>query len=312
MHKYIILTGVLFFTFQLNAQRAHKTNWIDFGGSHSSQYLQIAPAKMGPNALPVPLMDYALIGDESKLELGAHYHQMEGDTAINSYFSWKWNIAPGRAIVEFWCQPSETFHMTNDVRDFRQVWYDDEGWITEVGDLWISTYIQILKDKKYLPDLTINYTCKTTTGSNHNARYTDANLNYFYLAAGKSFLPDSKIIDEIRTAAFLGFYVWQTNKVEMAQDEGPVFEFGLQLRKGAYSWFNEFGGYSGYDAYKFMNRYLGEGTVKGYNDPLIFRTRFEKAGEKFNYTLEYQTGFRDYNYQTFRLGVIYHFKAKQW
>lgn len=312
MHKYIVFAFILFLTFQLKAQRAPKTNWIDFGSSHIAKYLQIAPGKMGPNALPVPLMDYALIGDETKIEVGAHYHQMEGDTAINSYFSWKWNIAPGRAIVEFWGQPSETYHMTNEVRDFRQVWKDDEGWTTEAGDLWISTYIQILKNKKYLPDLTINYTCKTTTGGNLNARYTDANLNYFYLAAGKSFYFKSKIIDEIRAAGFAGFYVWQTNKVEMAQDEGPVFEFGLQLRKGAYSWYNEFGGYSGYDAYKFLNQKYGEGFILGYNDPLIFRTRVEKAGKKLNYTLEYQTGFRDYNYQTLRIGVIYHFPAKKW
>lgn len=308
MHKYIILAATIFFSIQMKAQRAPQNNWVDFGASHPAQYLQIAPGKLGPNALPVPLMDYALIGDESKLELGAHYHQMEGDKAINSYVNWKWNIAPGRAIVELWAQPTETFHMTNDVRDFRQIAAEDEGWSTEAGDLWISTYIQVLKEQKYLPDAVINYTCKTTTGGNHNGRYTDANLNYFYLALGKNFIFKSKIIDEARIAGFLGFYVWQTNKVEMAQDEGPVAEIGLQLRKGNYSWYNEFGGYSGYDAYEYLNRIYGEGTVKGYNDPLIFRTRLEKAGNRFNYTLEYQFGFKDFNYQTFRLGVIYHFK----
>ena len=311
MRKYIILAFILLLTCQTWAQREPQSNWVDFGSSHSSKYLQIAAAKMGPNALPVPRMDYALVGNETKVELGAHYHQMKGDTAINTYLNWQWNIAPGRAMVEIWGQPSETFRMSNEVRDFRQITRDDTGWITEAGDLWISTYIQLLKEKKYLPDLVINYTCKTTTGGNSHARYTDANLNYFYWALGKSFHFKSKVIDELRLAGLFGFYVWQTNKVAMSQDEGPVFEFGLQLRKGDFNWYNEFGGYTGYDAYNYLNRIYGEGTIQGYNDPLIFRTRLEKGGKRFNCTAEYQFGFRDYSYQTFRLGVIYHFLAKK-
>ncbi|MFA9388867.1 MAG: hypothetical protein ACERKD_03620 [Prolixibacteraceae bacterium] len=312
MYKYIIFIFILFATSHLEAQRASRSNWIDFGSSHATKYLQFAAGKMGPNALPVPRMDYATIGDQTKVELGAQYHQMTGDTTVNSYFNWQWNIAPGRAIVEFWGQPSETFRISNDVRDFRQISADDQGWSTEAGDLWISTYIQVLKEKKYWPDIVLNITTKTTTGSNINGRYTDANLNYFYTAIGKSAHLNSKIIDEIRVAGLFGFYVWQVNKVEMAQDEGPVFELGLQIRKGSFNWFNEFGGYTGYDAYEFMDKVSGEDNIQGYNDPLIFRTRIEKAGKHFNYTAEYQTGFRDYNYQTFRLGVIYHFNAKQW
>lgn len=312
MRKIIFIIITLFILVQAKGQRAPRSNWVDFGSSHSSKYLQIAAAKMGPNALPVPFMDYAIIGKESELETGAHYHVMEGDTSVNSFVNWKWNIAPGRAKIEFWGQPSETFRISNDVRDFRQISQDDNGWSTEIGDLWISTFVQILKDKVFLPDISINYTCKTTTGSNRNARYTDANLNYFYIATGKSFKFNSALIDELRIAALGGFYVWQVNKVEMAQDEGPVFEFGIQLKTGSLIWYNEFGGYKGYDAYKFMNHYLGEGTVKGYNDPLIFRTRIQKTGRNVNFNAEYQFGFRDYNYQTFRLGMSYHFMAKQW
>jgi hypothetical protein len=303
---FIILICII--PFACFAQNRDMDNWVDFGSSHRAKWLQIAPGKMGPNALPVPKMDYARVGDLSKLELGAHYHQMSGDTAINSHFSWFWNIAPGRAAVEIWGQPSETFRMSNDVRDDRQVYYDDEGWTTQVGDLYISTFVQILEDHRFLPDISINYTHKTTTGENFYARYTDAALDYYYFALGKSFMPKNFFFDEIRLAALAGFYVWQVNKVEMAQDEGPVVVAGLQLTKGTWDIYNEFGGYSGYGAYNALNRIYGDGVIQEHNDPLVYRARIQKTGLKFDFTAEFQTGFRDYHYQTFRLGLIYKFE----
>ena len=40
---------------------------------------------MGPNALPVPDMDYALVDTLSVFEDGAHAHFMPGDRAVNWY-----------------------------------------------------------------------------------------------------------------------------------------------------------------------------------------------------------------------------------
>jgi hypothetical protein len=291
-------------------QTRDRSNWIDFGGDHINKYLQIAPGKLGPNALPVPRMDWAKVGVENKVEAGVHYHYMTGDTAVNSYFSMYWVIAPGRAAVEIWGVPSESFHMTNAVRDNRQIYYDDNGWTTESGDLIISTYIQLLKETKWIPGVSISYTLKTTTGGNLNGRYTDAEMNNFYLAAGKSFCFTKGPIDEIRIAGMLGFYVWQTNKSVMGQDEGRLNEIGIQLRKKSFSLYTEFGGYQGWGAYEFLEK-PGENRIEGNDNPLILRSRLEKTAKHFDFTLEYQTGFRDYHYQTFRLGAIYHFQARK-
>jgi hypothetical protein len=287
------------------------SNWIDFGGDHSSKWLQIAPGKLGPNALLVPDMDYARVGKENKLELGVHYHQMPGDTAINSYFSFYWNIAPGRAAVEIWGQPSETFRMSDDVRNDRQIFNDDSGWITQGGDWIISTYVQLLKEYHYIPSVSINYTMKTTTGGNIDGRFTDAEMNYFYMALGKSFCFEKGIVDEIRIAGLLGFYVWQTNKVQMGQDEGRLFEAGVQLRKKSFSLYAEFGGYEGWDAYEYIDNTNATNLIEGNNDPLIFRSRLEKTGKNFDFTFEYQTGIRDYHYQTFKFGAIYRFQPRK-
>ena len=292
------------------AQSRSTKDWLNYGSGHVNQWLQIAPAAMGPNALPVPDMDYALVGTFSSFTTGAHHHNMPGDEAVNSYFNFKWNLAPNRVTVSFWGMPTETFNMNNDVRTQRQIYWDDEGWTTNQGDLWISTHIQLLHSKKMAPDMVLNYTFKTTTGVNDHARYTDAPMHYFYLALGKSIHVKSPILDEIRLAAMSGFYVWQTNKVEMAQDEGPLLQGGLQLRRKTLSLFTELGGYKGYDAYEFMDRHMGTDRIEGLNDPLVYRFRLEHQGRRFGISGEYQAGIRDYAYQTVRLNVSYRWASK--
>jgi len=275
-------------------------DWTDFGSSHINKWLQIAPGTLGPNALPVPFMDYGLLDSLSNIEIGTHAHFMEGDQAINSYLSFYWAVVPKIVVVHIWGNPTETFQTDNSVRDDRQIYYDDTGWITQGGDMWISTYIQLIKGRKNWPDISINYSSKTTIGGATQGRYTDAPANYYYTALGKSFLPKNGFIDEIRIGAMVGFYVWQTNKVELAQDEGVLYEFGIDLNHKNWSWRNEIGGYSAYGAYQ----YIG---VDDENDPLIFRTNLKSSGKRFDWKCEYQTGFRDYYYQTFRVSVLYKF-----
>ncbi len=308
-----ILFQIFLFSIPISlfSQSRDMSTWIDFGFDHSNKWLQIAPAKLGPNALPVPDMDYAFIDSESSVEAGAHYHYMNGDTAVNSFFSFNWNISPGRAMVKIWGQPTETFRLVNNLRDDRQIYYDDNGWMTQAGDLYISTFIQILKEEKWLPDLSINYTLKTTTGSNYHGRYTDASLDYFYFAMGKSFFFNYGFINEIRIAGMLGFYVWQTNKVEMAQDEGPVYEAGIHIKSSTNNLYAEIGGYEGYDAYEHLDRSSGLNRIEGNNDPLLLRFRFVKNTKNLDFKFEYQTGLRDYAYQTFKIGVIYRFIPKR-
>lgn len=300
--RIVIILIIVFFHSLASAQLrpVDRSKWVDFGSSHISKWLQIAPGKMGPNALPVPEMDYARIDSMSSFETAVHSHFMEGDYAINSYFSLYWSVVPKRVGVKLWGNPSETFKMNNEVRDERQIYYDDTGWITNPGDLWISTFIQLVRAHNKWPDISINYSIKTTTGWATHGRYTDAPANYYYAAFGKSWNPKCKYLDEIRIGLMGGFYVWQTNKVELAQDEGPLYEIGIELKRNNFTFTNEVGGFSGYDAY----RYIG---VYGDNDPLIYRTRIKRTGKKLDWKFEYQTGLIDYHYQTFKFGLIYRF-----
>ncbi|MDA3881224.1 MAG: hypothetical protein PF436_12615 [Prolixibacteraceae bacterium] len=309
MSKYLLFISLILFSSIIFAQNKHDNTWINYGqeGWGPGQWLQITPGKMGPNALPVPRMDYAMVGNKHKIEIGADYHYMPGDTSVNSFVSFYWSVVPGKVAVEIYGQPSETFRTSNELRSKRQIWYNDPGWKTIPGDLLVSTYIQIVRDRKFIPDISISYTIKSSTGDNKDARYTNASMNYYCLAMGKSFKFNNALIDAIRVAGFGGFYVWETNINDMAQDEGPVYQLGLQLQKAVYSVFAEIGGYSAYGAYNHLEPVVGQ-VIEDYNDPLILRGRIEKTGSKFNIKAEYQTGLNyDYPYQTFRLGLVYKF-----
>lgn len=298
--RFSVLIFFILFVFSGFGQSRSTSEWTDFGSDHINKWLQIAPGKLGPNALPVPFMDYGLLDSLSSIETGVNAHFMKGDRSVNSYLSYYWAVVPKRVVVHVWGFPTETFRTHNSVRNDRQIYYDDNGWMTKTGDLWISTYVQIVKDRNYWPDITINYSAKTTIGDAVQGRYTDAPANYYYLAFGKSIFPKSGLIDEIRLGALTGFYVWQTNKVELAQDEGVLYELGVDLKHRNLSWRNEIGGYNAYGGYQFIG-------VDDNNDPLIFRTNFKSAGEFFDWKLEFQTGFRDYDYQTIRISVFYKF-----
>jgi len=297
----IILFFLLLGFSGLGQNRPHD-KWNDFGSSHINKWLQIAPATLGPNSLPVPFMDYARLDSLSNIEIGAHAHFMEGDRGVNSYFSLYWAVVPKRVVVHIWGYPTETFQTDNSVRDDRQIYYDDTGWITQTGDYWITTYIQLVRDHNGWPDITICYAAKTTTGGAIQGRFTDAPANYYSAAFGKSIHPKNGFIDEVRFGIMGGFYVWQTNKVELAQDEGPLYQFGLDLKHKNWSWRNEIGGYWGYDAYQYQFP-----DVPDSNDPLIYRTNLKFSAKRFDWKCEYQTGLHDYLYNTFRMSVSYKF-----
>ena len=101
----ILALFLVWSTFSSFGQERDYSQWINFGGNHTSKWLQIAPGQLGPNALPVPRMDYAKVGKMNRAELGGHFHQMKGDTAINSSLL----LGYSQAAIEIWDNPPKHF-----------------------------------------------------------------------------------------------------------------------------------------------------------------------------------------------------------
>ena len=155
----------------------NKHNWD--GITHWSQYIIVSPKFMGPNALPVPKVRNALINEDVQLEAGSDFHFNKGDNTQNLFFGLFLPFAESKIAIEIYGVPLEHYNMDTVTRDERRAREKStEGFAS--GDLYFGTVIQLIKNKRNLPDMTISLNAKTASGTNfENARFTDS-PGYFF------------------------------------------------------------------------------------------------------------------------------------
>lgn len=289
IRTFTLLSLILLFISNLKAQNREHPPFKSRIESHAHRYLLLAPGAMGPNALPVPEIGNGLIGNKGFVELGAHGHFMENDNGGNSFVRFYFPIVADIIAVDIWGYPTESFRMTNERRDELQIYYDDTGVITQGGDLWLATAVQLLKGHRWLPNMVAEVAMKCATGNLDHARFTDSHTQYFQLSAGKQW-------DKLAFNAMGGFYVWQTNREEVSQDEGLMW--GAELRWKPAKW-EIYQSVSGYHAYE----------QTGQNRPAVLKSGINYSWKQMQIGAEYQTGIQHYYYETFRLAVRYHFNS---
>ncbi|MCL3781677.1 hypothetical protein EMN47_14930 [Prolixibacteraceae bacterium JC049] len=257
--------------------------------SHVHKYLLLAPGMMGPNALPVPEIGNGTIGDKGFIEFGAHSHFLKNDNGVNSFARFYFPIVANLIAIDVWGYPTESFEMSNERRDELQIYYDDTGVITQGGDLWLATSIQLVRNHKWLPNMVGKVAVKTTTGNLDHARYTDSPAQYFQLSTGKKW-------GEVEFNATGGFYVWQTNREEVSQDEGLMWGAELRWKPKNLEIYQSVSGYHAYEQ-------------TGHNKPAVLKSGIKYNWKKYQIGAEYQTGIQDYHYETARLSFRYFFSS---
>jgi hypothetical protein len=268
-----------------------KHNWD--GVSSWSQYLTYSPAHFGPNALPVPEIRDGSIKKRINLETRSDMHLSRGDNTFDLFLKLDVPLFDGRVAIEAFGVPFEVYEMDTLTRDERAVRdRDAEG--TAVGDLYISTKIQLLRDHKGWPDLMLGITLRTASGNSlGDARYTDAPGYYFDLSAGKSYEIGNTLF--IRPFAMLGFYVWQTNDDIHFQNDAFLYGIGVSLYNEELEFNAKYGGYKGY---------LGNGDA-----PMVLRANAFYKWPRTHLRLSFQQGLQDFEYSTISLGAVFFFKA---
>lgn len=276
------------------AQRPSTDNFFHYytvDGNYST--LLIAPGSLGPNALPVPEILNGNVGTDMlfKFSIDNYYRDNGGDNGHTAFINIRFPVVQNFMAFELNWDLLDYFHTTNRVRDIIQLYKDDPGWETEIGDIKLTTYIQILQERKCWPAVMLSSTLKTTTGSIYDGRHTDLPAHWHYLSIGENLIEGKSF--KWRLNGMAGYYFWQTNERNLEQNEGPLWglenQFNFKkLEIGA--------GFSGYKGWKFY----------GYDRPILFRTRFVLNGKKFNYFINYKTGLRDYPYSSIRAGICYH------
>ena len=263
-----------------------KNNWVR--GTHWHEYIIISPGFMGPNALPVPNIQTGVLPKEANFKFALDKHSSKGDETENLYTEIYLPLYSDKVGFSVYGVPYEQYRMDTLTRDKRRS-RDYNGKGDNFGDVYFSTYIQLLEDHQKLPDILLTVNVKTASGGGLDAaRFTDAPAYFFDLSTGKEYVFNGAVIKSIRPHAMFGFFAWQTYDDNRRQNDAAVYGFGLDVDFAKFKLTNSYGGYDGY---------LASGD-KSFVYRLTLKSKFESV---YNYEIGFQQGFYDFEYSSLRL-----------
>jgi len=263
------------------------------GHSSWTRYLIISPSFMGPNALPVPEVKKGKPFGHQLIEMGIDGHYNKGDQTSNLYSRIFTPLFSRRAGLELSYVPLEFYRtdtLTRDLRRSRE--YDARG--ISYGDLYVGTFIHLVEENGWIPDVMISIHIKTASGTRLDAaRHTDAPGYYADLSAGRSFEPAGKY-GLNRIYGMVGFYAYQTYLTNYLQNDAFMYGAGFDVKIGRLFMDHQLGGYAGY---------LNNG-----DRPLVYRLNLRMDfRSSLGLKLRFQQGLNDFPFTSLRISVSYRF-----
>jgi hypothetical protein len=252
------------------------------------QYMTYTSGHFGPNALPVPEVYDGRIPATNRIEVSGDAYWGFGDQTQSLSTRLEYVAIPGKLSIAGWGVLAEHYRTTDAVRDFRasQVLYPDETLL--IGDLYLSTNLALLQEKRWMPDLMLEITLKTSSSkTSSSARYFDTPGYYFNLTAGKSLRFRDSWLEELRLVGNLGFLCYQLNQEH--QNDAPLYGGKMLLTSG--SWMLE-GGLHGYSGW------LEQG-----DRPMVLRGKLNYRQGPATFFLQYQHALRDYPFRRIQTGI---------
>lgn len=259
---------------------------------------KIAPAYFGPNAFPVPDMTGGTEAGMWTMEFWAGSasgkgYGMEGDRTDDLFL--RLTVPLGdRVSLELWGVVLEHYRMGEEVCRMRRVDADTPASGIVAGDLYVSTCIALLTQKKNGVGLTVRTALKTASGGSFPmARYYDCPGYFFDGTLSRMFIlsPRSRFV----LAASAGFLCWQTDNGR----QNDAFMYGAKalFAYGRLSLSAEYGGYVGWE--------------RDGDAPMVLKTAAGLDAGRMGVRLEYRTGFVDWPFSQLRLGLVYEFEKKK-
>jgi uncharacterized protein YaiE (UPF0345 family) len=266
-------------------------NWD--GTSHWSTYMITSPKYFGPNALSVPFMNNGSVDSSVSLGLTGNFHFSDGDNTQNLMLYGNYTTKKNTISFDAQFVPYERFQVSHEKKEERHVYYKDYYKKSTVGDVVVSTTIQLLeKWRKKNIHTALRVGIRMPSGSELGAaRYAD--VPAYWIDIGNAFVFKNR---EWKWINMLGFLVWQTNDDDLRQNDALLFGSGLE-------WNHK----------KIKAQVYGAGYV-GYKNngdkPVVVRFFLERKGKKFNTLLRFQKGVHDFEYLTTEIGMKYIFPTK--
>lgn len=263
------------------------THWD--GVTHWSKYQITSPGYMGPNGLPVPFLHKSVVPEKFYWTGLYEYYWGKGDETHDFKTHMIIPVAKGRIGLEFNYVPVEFFKMDSAISKYRRTLSGKAVEGNSFGDIYFGTIIQVIKDHRFLPDLTVAMSCRTASGTNReNARYSDTPGYYIDASVGDSYGKDKGFFRHVRWYAEIGFYSWQTYIDNYPQNDALLFGAGLDFDFKDFFVNQSVSGYSGY--------------MHNGDQPIVYRLDFGiKMGEAA-VVFGYEKGLRDFPFQSIRAG----------
>jgi hypothetical protein len=265
-----------------------KHNWD--GYSSWTQYITTSPGLMGPNALPVPDLKGGMISDSAFINFKYAQHGGYGDNTRNAFIDIYIPVLKNKIAFNAWMVPLEYYKYDTITRDERKARHI-EGKGYAVGDLYFSSLIKLITEKKVLPATVFECAIKTASGTGlSNARYTDTPGYIFTIHTSKTLFKKEKYVYYLNTNT--GFYSWQTNKLEHRQNDAFVYGLSFSMIHPLFSFNTGIKGYYGY---------LNDG-----DRPNVVFAKGTKSFGQTSLNLELQYGLSDFPYQSVLIGLSYY------
>lgn len=252
--------------------------------------IHITPGYLGPNALPVPEIKKGVVVPGNNLEFGMDMHFRTGDPTQNISGKYYRSFADNKIAIEIYGVLLEHYAMSDTVRDER-IARDKDGKGIAVGDLYFSTMLQLVKDKKF-PDMMLRMTGRTASGGHLDAaRYSDAPGYFFDLSFSKNYSCRNEQMS-FRPYGTIGFYSWQTNDELNLQNDALLYGAGAECKWAEWTLSNTLSGYSGYKHER--------------DRPMVYTFGLVRKLKKNAFRFQYLYGIRHWTYQTFKFSYIIH------
>ncbi|MBR5105501.1 MAG: hypothetical protein IKU93_03585 [Alistipes sp.] len=260
---------------------------------------KIAPAYFGPNAFPVPDMLDGRTSSKLKLEfygdcfLGTTTGRVADDVTGDLFVKLTLPLFTPKANLTVWMPLFEAFHTSAELNALRRL---PEPYATndlrgmDVGDVYVSTDVQILNQERHKVDMTARAALKTASANEFpKARCYDAPGYFFDVAVGRGFEFSEE--NNLRLAVSTGLLCWQTDNGR--QNDAVMYGLLVAYSYKRFTIDTCFGGYAGWE-----------------NDgdrPMTLKTNLSYRIGDWSVRVGHQVGFMDWPYHQIRVGATYSF-----
>lgn len=249
----------------------------------------ISPAYFGPNAFPVPEMDFGKTSPHISLEVGpalfaSRNFSLADEATATINYRLTLPLFTDRVNLRIWGEAMDWYRCSTEANAAKGVEGPSEGaWI---GEVYLSTDIMVLRQEKHFVNAVIRAALKSAAGEQaHLRRYYDSPGYFFDATVGREIGLGKDM--SLNIAASAGFLCWQT--AVSAQNDAVMYGVAAAFNAGFFELKAHYGGYVGWQ--------------KNGDSPMSIRAETGFRIKMFTIRLKYQEGLKDWPYRQFAVGL---------